>query len=1059
MNRRKLFDFFLGGGGFDITTIQSKFAGWWKDEESTYITDQLGYQDRTILTQNSQAGVNHPGRAYAILDGSDYAFGPASSAQDVGTAPFSISFRLRFPTVTGFVRYLGKYIDGLTQGEYYFSTGGSSNLVFNWRTTAGAFSANVITGISTNTWYHIVVTIQASSVQVYVNNVQVGGSTAFTGTFPSTSLRFFLGGYFTGVSGGAHYHDLRFFKGKLLSSTERTTLYNGGYVSGFTDWIPLENSYVAATTVMQSADNGGGHFSAASCVSGNFITGQWHSIYNNHGYANDASLGLIPPDMTDLVDGIPQTDCYGNALVFKGSAKLHLEKSGANYIMFDDAIGEQTVTLQQACRLISLNTWWSSNTSQSIAASATATYCGSRQFYNSTTKELIIIKKGEHLTAREEAGLMSYLQNPSTSHSYDTATDSLFALFTNSYTDAQKSRIDNVIRLLKAYNVWAKTDVLYIPALPYEEEQVLNWKANAAFNLTNTEQQTCVDTVFGIAGNTSPWQTGWDAVNNAVNYSQNSAFISFKVKDNQDIPSPGYITYPLTEAGMFFTSNANGRILSVNINCNISGAYVAVTDISRTHVVNRSSSTALQVYFNGLSTTTTSTSKALTSNDIQLGQVQLQNYIQHLAWGASLSATEAQNLALVIDNFCDGQLASANSYIQADGFRYWLEENCYFDRHGDEVIWSDNTNLYYSSDGGQTVSASVAFNQNTLGFIHMGHIFDNGKIIFATSKNKVYKTTTAMGTPVEITPQKWNGSSWATYTPHTPANANFPGEYFKQLGHNQKQYLDDGTEIYVWGAYSVSQQGAAPTHVWFSFGDECKSAYEFGQNAFIRDNGTNGGGTTGTLLGDPASTIYVRHAHDVVQNPANKNQFIGFYGDLDRVTPTFYECKFMSHEYDPDTGLWSTTLIKEDTFTSRYKGAPGSFYNGELYWGADTGTAGQRGLWKSPLAGIDNPANHTQVFNSANPTALLNGFLSYDGTILLSTYSYIGSESHSFGEFATPNIIWSDDLVTFNEVLLKVPGNSFAQKITKVAHKKYQLDLISDYFYFKGARSLIVQFD
>ena len=60
-----------------------------------------------------------------------------------------------------------------------------------------------------------------------------------------------------------------------------------------------------------------------------------------------------------------------------------------------------------------------------------------------------------------------------------------------------------------------------------------------------------------------------------------------------------------------------------------------------------------------------------------------------------------------------------------------------------------------------------------------------------------------------------------------------------------------------------------------------KIAYAFGQNPHFRDDGSAGGGKTGTLLGNPDNPVICRHIHTVAYNPA-ENAFYACTGDGDR---------------------------------------------------------------------------------------------------------------------------------------------------------------------------------
>ena len=86
--------------------------------------------------------------------------------------------------------------------------------------------------------------------------------------------------------------------------------------------------------------------------------------------------------------------------------------------------------------------------------------------------------------------------------------------------------ISDTIRRLKAADVWAKLDVLWMLAAHDAQAGRLNWKAPASFALTEVNSPTfTADRGYAGNGTTSYLNTGWDAATNGVNFSQNSASV------------------------------------------------------------------------------------------------------------------------------------------------------------------------------------------------------------------------------------------------------------------------------------------------------------------------------------------------------------------------------------------------------------------------------------------------------------------------------------------------------------------------------------------------------
>jgi len=86
--------------------------------------------------------------------------------------------------------------------------------------------------------------------------------------------------------------------------------------------------------------------------------------------------------------------------------------------------------------------------------------------------------------------------------------------------------ISDTIRRLKAADIWAKLDVLWMLAAHDAQAGRLNWKAPASFALTEVNSPTfTADRGYAGNGTTSYLDTGWAASTNGVQFQQNSASI------------------------------------------------------------------------------------------------------------------------------------------------------------------------------------------------------------------------------------------------------------------------------------------------------------------------------------------------------------------------------------------------------------------------------------------------------------------------------------------------------------------------------------------------------
>jgi hypothetical protein len=732
---------------------------------------------------------------------------------------------------------------------------------------------------------------------------------------------------------------------------------------------------------------------------------------------------------------------------------------------------------KKATEVISLNTWFTGITPQIIDRASIVPFCGGRQFYNFSTKELIILKAGQHLTADEETGLLNYLEIASTLHEYHANTLALFTRFTNSYTSKEKSRIDNVMRLLVASGIYSKLDHFYLSCTSKKQEQLLDWVSSSS-NLEVKAENCALVPYRGLAP-----QTGYIGTNanptTDVNVEIDNAFVSIKCFQDFEFNSPNFIFGADGDANfryrpvLYGTTPQKGYEMKFFTNSSIYFP-LGTSKYNDTNVMTKISGT-FKSFRNGIlkHTVATAGTPIMANSEVVIGgkiadrqQSHPQN-IQHLAWGSGLTDTEGAFLSTIIDNFCYGQSAMDLGYIQEDGYKVYTYEIDIKDAMGNKCLYQKMDGIYFSEDLAVTSSAFIAFPYNTYGNIEMCHIFDDGRIIFATNKNQVFKTTEDLLSITEIFPTK-NG---APYTIHTPVSGFYPGEYFKYLAAKNKQYLNDGTEIIVWGSYCNVWGGASPLCIWYSFGDEIKVAYEYGQNPFYTDTGTFVSGTGGVLLGDPSATIKTRHSHGVQQAPENKNLFFALQGDFDRAAltdvngsfPAFFESGFVKLIYDDVLDTWTATLELTGTGNSRAKSSaaqmPGDGY---LYYASDLSVVNpvtqfdELGFFKVLYDEVGDWSKHERFHLHEQLTRSLNHFHLDDEYFFMGAGYAAGGQA--FGLFGDPDIIYSPDMVNYFERVLPIPGNSYFYKITKIASKKYLFNAMVTYNY-QNSLSVMLDFN
>ncbi len=291
--------------------------------------------------------------------------------------------------------------------------------------------------------------------------------------------------------------------------------------------------------------------------------------------------------------------------------------------------------------------------------------------------------------------------------------------------------------------------------------------------------------------------------------------------------------------------------------------------------------------------------------------------------------------------------------------------------------YADGT-IFLSEDNGHNWPHSIAFPDAA--HITFSCILGNGNILFGTG-SQLYLSTDNLKTYQPITVENADGSD---YLPHTPQNPDNTGWYFHPLD-GVHTWDVNGVEMLVWGNYCNVRGGATPVNIYYSTdsGQTVKIAYSFGQNPFFRDNGSPGGGKTGTLLGNADNPVLCRHIHCVAYNPA-ESAFYACTGDIDRGVGL--ECHWLRGTYDAKQDHWDWKVVVSDRSNSRYKCGGINFVDGLLYWIADANgpKPHDRGIFRCDPADLANPEKHTLLFNPEYESA---NMIIQDGVILASHYA------------------------------------------------------------------------
>lgn len=162
----------------------------------------------------------------------------AGGAMDIGATDFTwCGWWKSNDTNKTIARCLGGKYQGSGAIEGFFSwwvniTTGL--LTFYAKSSIGLITVNTNVDYVTQAWFFLLVDINQTTkkLRLFINNVQYGADVDYTGTFALSGLRYSVGaGGNNNYASANSYSDVRKYN-KILTTTERTTLFNKGNVSG-----------------------------------------------------------------------------------------------------------------------------------------------------------------------------------------------------------------------------------------------------------------------------------------------------------------------------------------------------------------------------------------------------------------------------------------------------------------------------------------------------------------------------------------------------------------------------------------------------------------------------------------------------------------------------------------------------------------------------------------------------------------------------------------------------------------------------------------------------------
>ena len=180
------------------------------------------------VTGNAAANLGSPASAF-VFDGSnyDYILSAANPTLNWGTGDFTVELWVNVSSSSTFGKLFSTEVNAQEEEENTFviSMNGSLQLSVTTYSTV-LISASSATAISANTWTHIVVTRQGTTLTLYIDKSSAGTATS--------SINYVAGGYTTGAlprsltntNWSGKISNIKAYKGKALTVEEIEQNYN-----------------------------------------------------------------------------------------------------------------------------------------------------------------------------------------------------------------------------------------------------------------------------------------------------------------------------------------------------------------------------------------------------------------------------------------------------------------------------------------------------------------------------------------------------------------------------------------------------------------------------------------------------------------------------------------------------------------------------------------------------------------------------------------------------------------------------------------------------------------
>lgn len=203
-----------------------------------------------------------------------------------------------------------------------------------------------------------------------------------------------------------------------------------------------------------------------------------------------------------------------------------------------------------------------------------------------------------------------------TTSTYETEADALFARFGTDPGSTRKGQMNTLIAAMKTAGVWAKLDAFYVLAAHAEADARLNWKSSN-FNLTASASAPTFTTDRGTAGSSTPryFDTGFNPTTaSSPNFVQNSGCIG--AVSATDTQSDALFDVCNDSFNILLIANGStGDTPRVRINATSSFSPGAFGSGIGHFTASRTSSSLTTVYANGSSIGTNSVASAAPLNE------------------------------------------------------------------------------------------------------------------------------------------------------------------------------------------------------------------------------------------------------------------------------------------------------------------------------------------------------------------------------------------------------------------------------------------------------------